>query len=136
MGWIMARKNTGVRNKMWFDALRKQCVQREVMDKLAKKVIDLALAGEQWAVQEIACRLDGKPAQSIELTGDPDHPLAFTRIERVIVEGMPQLTKPEPVLELAAAGAVGFEIEVAELVDFEMVEADNVVPIRDANVGW
>ncbi len=73
------------KGKAWFDAIRKVCVQRNALDDIAQVVVEKALAGEQWAIQEIACRFDGKPAQSVELTGDPDSPLAFQRIERAIV---------------------------------------------------
>ena len=55
--------------KEWFDALRKQCVQRGTLDKVAKVVCEKAEAGEAWAIQEIGNRLDGKPAQGVELSG-------------------------------------------------------------------
>lgn len=41
----------------------------------AEKLLDLAAAGEQWAVQELANRLDGRPAQVV--SGDPDVPLSI-----------------------------------------------------------
>jgi hypothetical protein len=41
----------------------------------AEKLLDLASTGEQWAVKELADRLDGKPAQTVG--GDPDRPLRF-----------------------------------------------------------
>jgi hypothetical protein len=65
------------KGKAWFDALRKECVQREALDKIAKLVVDKALEGDQWAITEIACRMDGKPAQSVEVTGDPDNPVGM-----------------------------------------------------------
>jgi hypothetical protein len=80
-----AGNSNAKKGKAWFDALRKECVQREALDKIARVVVDKALDGEQWAINEIACRFDGKPAQSVELTGDPDNPLAIQRIERAIV---------------------------------------------------
>lgn len=61
------------KGKAWFDALRKECVQRSALDDIAKLVVDKALAGEQWAIQEIGNRLDGKPAQAI--TGDDGGPV-------------------------------------------------------------
>jgi hypothetical protein len=63
------------KGKAWFDALRKECVQRDALAKLATVVVDQALAGERWAVEEIANRMDGKPAQSVTVSGDPDNPL-------------------------------------------------------------
>lgn len=57
------------KGKEWFDALRKECVQRKALDALAKVVVDKALEGERWAVEEIGNRFDGKPGQSLDVTG-------------------------------------------------------------------
>ncbi len=51
----------------------------------AEKLLDLADAGESWAVKELADRLDGKSAQSVTVAGDPDKPL-IQRIERTIID--------------------------------------------------
>lgn len=74
-----------VKGKVWNDALRKAIVQDD--GKRVRAAIDSLLtqaaAGEQWAIKELADRLDGKPAQTI--AGDGDNPLQFiTRIERVV----------------------------------------------------
>ena len=45
---------------------------RVALDKIADKLLDKADDGEQWAVQEVANRFDGKPAQTTVLTGDDD----------------------------------------------------------------
>lgn len=58
------------KGKEWFDALRKECVQRKALDKIAKVLVDKAEAGEAWAIQEVANRFDGKPGQSVELSGE------------------------------------------------------------------
>lgn len=52
----------------------------------AEKLLDLAAEGEAWAIKELRDTLDGKPAQSVQLTGDPDNPVAIQEIRRVIVE--------------------------------------------------
>ena len=49
-----------------------------LMDKVAE--------GDQKALEFVTERLDGKARQSIDLGGQEDNPLAFTRIERVIVK--------------------------------------------------
>ena len=72
------------KGKEWFDAIRKECVQRDALGKIAKVLVDKAIEGEQWAVQEIGNRFDGKPAQSMTVAGDPENPLV-NRIERHIV---------------------------------------------------
>ncbi len=43
------------------------------LDKLADKCVELAHAGEGWAMKEIGDRLDGKPAQAI-IGADEDQP--------------------------------------------------------------
>lgn len=73
------------KGKQWFDALRKECVQRNALADIAKVLVDKALAGEAWAIQEVANRFDGKPQQGVELTGADGESL-FSRIEVVAVE--------------------------------------------------
>jgi len=63
------------KGKEWFDALRKEVVQRNALDKIAKKVVDAAEAGELWAIQEIGNRFDGKPAQAVEVSGPDGDPI-------------------------------------------------------------
>lgn len=65
--------SNAAKGKAWFDALRKECVQKQALEKIAEVVVTKALAGEQWAIQEIGNRMDGKPAQAI--TGDEGGPV-------------------------------------------------------------
>lgn len=58
------------KGKEWFDALRKECVQRSALADIAKVLVDKAIAGEAWAIQEVANRFDGKPSQALELSGE------------------------------------------------------------------
>ena len=45
------------------------------LDKLADKVVKAAADdGDQWAIMEIANRCDGRPAQSVSVGEDPEHP--------------------------------------------------------------
>lgn len=53
---------------------------------IADKVVTAAASGDKDAWKDIADRLDGKPAQSLTLSGDEDNPLnVITKVERVIV---------------------------------------------------
>ena len=53
---------------------------RQIVDKLVKHAID----GEAWAIQQVADRLDGKPAQeSMPLTVEKRHASDWTREELV-----------------------------------------------------
>lgn len=56
------------KGREWFDALRKECVQREALAKIAKVLVDKAEAGEPWAIAEVANRFDGKPQTSVDVT--------------------------------------------------------------------
>jgi hypothetical protein len=56
------------KGKPFQDALRRAVAQNpQKLRNAADKVLDLAEAGEAWAVKEIADRLDGKSHQSTSL---------------------------------------------------------------------
>lgn len=69
--------------KAWADALRKALAQYEAdgipqgqaLSKIAERVVIQALAGEKDAIQEIGNRLDGKAAQSVEMSGPDGGPV-------------------------------------------------------------
>jgi hypothetical protein len=42
--------------------------KRRKIVMIAEKVVELAVAGESWAVAQVADRLDGKPAQTMDMT--------------------------------------------------------------------
>lgn len=70
-----AGNSNAKKGKAWFDALRKECIQRGALAEIAKVVVDKAVAGEQWAVNEVANRFDGKPAQAVEVSGADGGPV-------------------------------------------------------------
>lgn len=61
------------KTKRFYDAVDRAIAQDDGarLRKAAEKLLDLAAAGEQWAVRELADRLDGKAKQQIEASG-PD----------------------------------------------------------------
>jgi hypothetical protein len=79
-------------DKIWADAVRRAVMRRleneegkpQKIERLADNLVELGLAGDMTAVKEIGDRLDGKPAQSALIQGDPDNPLIQV-IERRIV---------------------------------------------------
>lgn len=77
--------NQNHKGKLLTDALRKLIVQNP-KDALAiaEKWIEDAKAGDHQARKDLFDRLDGKPVQPI--AGDADAPLAFSLIERVIID--------------------------------------------------
>lgn len=58
-----------VKNKLWAETLRRAIAQDsgDRVRKAAEKLLDSAAQGEQWAIKELADRLDGKSAQSTKL---------------------------------------------------------------------
>ena len=47
----------------------------ETLRKIAEAQIDRALSGDPLGFDRVADRLDGKPAQQVQLSGDADEPL-------------------------------------------------------------
>jgi hypothetical protein len=43
---------------------------------IAEKLVEQAMAGEGWAIEQVASRLDGKPAQEISVDASVSHELA------------------------------------------------------------
>lgn len=70
------RANPGGRpkTKLWADALRVSVLDakddKQKLRTIAEKVVDEAMQGNMSAVKEIGDRLDGKPAQTHEGSGD------------------------------------------------------------------
>lgn len=78
MAWNKGQTgNAGGRpkEKAFTDALR-LAVNRDdgegkkKLHQIAEKLVDCAVAGESWAIQQVADRLDGKPAQESTVTID------------------------------------------------------------------
>ena len=64
----------GQKNKIWSDAIRRELAgtrNQKKLNDLAKRLVDKALTeGDMQAFKEIGDRLEGKPAQMIEGTGE------------------------------------------------------------------
>lgn len=58
----------------------------EALDELAEVFLESCELGNLIALKELADRLDGKPAQSVALSGDEENPLAFTEIVRKVIK--------------------------------------------------
>lgn len=79
MAGVKGRSGTNkAKDKVFADAVRVAVNRqhegdpdgRKKLNVLAEKLVDFALAGEGWAMQQIADRLDGKPAQESTVTID------------------------------------------------------------------
>lgn len=87
-------------DKLWRDALMR-AVKREVdkggktkrLEVLADKLVEEGMAGNVAAIKEIGDRLDGRPAQAVEMSGTLD---IAARLMEVISERSPgYLPDPE-----------------------------------------
>jgi hypothetical protein len=83
--------NPGGRTKerLFTDALRLE-LNRETNDGsgkrkkisvIAEKLVECAMAGESWAVQQVADRMEGKPQQAIDIAHDQRSPAAMSDAE-------------------------------------------------------
>lgn len=53
------------------------------------RLLDAFAAGEPWAIEQVWNRLEGKPAQSISVTGDEDSHVTIQAIRMVVVQSQP-----------------------------------------------
>lgn len=70
----------GKKAKQWEQALKKALARtggsvEEGLARVADKLVAAAETGDQWAIKEIGDRIDGKAAQQVTVSGDPDAPL-------------------------------------------------------------
>lgn len=75
MAGVKGRSGTNKgKDKPFSDALRMEIAEAEdnprSLRKIAQKLLDKAVAGDVQAMREVADRLDGKPAQAVEYTGE------------------------------------------------------------------
>lgn len=78
------------KSKVFDQALRRAIAQDDGkrVRAAAEQLLDQAAAGEQWAIQHLADRLDGKPGASVDVT---------------VTKRVEDLTLDELVSEIAAA---------------------------------
>ncbi len=80
--------NNAGKAKVIYDALRKAVVQDD-RHRLAlgiEAILDDFAAGDKDARVFVRDTLDGKPAQSLAVTGEDGGPVAFEVIKRIIVD--------------------------------------------------
>ncbi len=82
----LGNKNA-VKNSPWAEVINRALIQGDGqrLRTIAEKLLTLAEGGDIQALKEVGDRLDGKPAQQVQLSGDADAPIV-TRVEQVIVD--------------------------------------------------
>jgi hypothetical protein len=68
-------------DKLWREALRRAVLKRvekqQRLDRIAEQVVAKAEMGDLLCAKEIGDRLDGRPAQAVEHTGEQGGPVKF-----------------------------------------------------------
>ena len=82
----LGNKNA-VKNRPWAEVINRALIQGDGqrLRTIAEKLLTLAENGDIQALKEVGDRLDGKPAQQVQLSGDAEQPIV-QRIEQVIVD--------------------------------------------------
>lgn len=77
MGAPVGNTNSSKANRLWANTIRRAVVQEDgaKLREIADKLVALATEGDMQAIKEIGDRLDGKPAQSMEIGGPDGGPL-------------------------------------------------------------
>jgi hypothetical protein len=80
--------NNATKNKLWSDTLRRAIAQDRGnrVRQAAERLLDEAAKGEQWAIKELADRLDGKSIQSNTIQGIEDMPISSIEVKFVSPE--------------------------------------------------
>lgn len=87
-GAPLGNTNGAGRKQKLFDDHLRRAIAQDSSNRLraaAEQLLTLASEGEQWALKEIADRLDGKAKQQIEATGLDDGPITH-KIEMLIID--------------------------------------------------
>lgn len=70
------------------NAIKRACLQEDWkrLRQGIECILDAVATGDMQAIQFVADRLDGKPKQQTEITGEGGGPVVVEAIERVIVD--------------------------------------------------
>lgn len=83
MGAPLGNQNAS-KGRLWHQAILRALEKRgggdrvKAMDELAEKLLDAVATGDLQALKEFGDRVDGKPSQQIEATGEGGGPLIIS----------------------------------------------------------
>ena len=78
------------RAKVWQAAIKRALAeksrleQKEALDDLALVLVAKAMDGDLGALKELGDRLDGKPAQALDVGGQADNPVITEVVRRIV----------------------------------------------------
>lgn len=69
--------NSNKDNRLWRNTINRAISQGDAdkLRRIAEKLLECAENGEAWAIKELGDRLDGKAAQALTVSGDPENPI-------------------------------------------------------------
>lgn len=76
--------------KVWQAAIKRALAeksrldQKEALDDLALVLVAKAMDGDLGALKELGDRLDGKPAQALDVGGQSDNPIITEVVRRIV----------------------------------------------------
>ncbi len=90
-GAPIGNKN-GAKDKLWLQAVQRHLHARpKDLEEIIEVVFEQAKAGQAWAVQEIANRLDGKPVQQVDMNASVENvterELSDAQLLQIIAQG-------------------------------------------------
>ena len=92
--------------KLFTNAIRKAAFledpvkKKRRLDLIAEKLVQKAMAGDNWCIGQVGDRLDGKPKERQEHEGVVDHAI------RIIWPGMPPIGNEGSDTRIQAAGSI------------------------------
>ena len=107
--------------KLFTDAIRKAAFledpvkKKRRLDLIAEKLVQKAMAGDNWCIGQVGDRLDGKPTERKEYEGAVDHAIrivwpgmpTFSPAKQIDAEPVAALPSPQPDDELSAVADTG-----------------------------
>jgi hypothetical protein len=77
------------KQRPWSDAIKRALARRadgdgRDLNALADVLVDKALEGDLPALKELGDRLDGKPAQALDVGGQADNPVITEVVRRIV----------------------------------------------------
>ena len=89
--------NYAAKRNPWREAIQRAVAQsdKERLRRIAEKLLDNAEAGDMAAMREVGDRLDGKPSQAIEHTGN----VGLLSILGAMIDGKEADIEPEHVTD-------------------------------------
>ena len=85
-----AGNQNAARGRIWRSAIERALAEKskgeqmDALNTLANTLIAKAMDGDMTALKELGDRLDGKPAQALDVGGQSDNPILTEVVRRIV----------------------------------------------------